>query len=166
MRTLYLIYFSAGLFTAVPVVAAGTDPAGIANFHQVDQNVYRGAQPTGEGLKNLASLGVKTIIDLRHGKDHSDSEEKAAEALGLRYINVPMEGLDAPTDQQISGLMKVLNSADQAPVFVHCREGRDRTGTVVACYRITHDHWSNNQALEEAKEFGLHPLQYLRHNTS
>ena len=148
----------------LPATSANAEVPGIANFHQVDQNVYRGAQPTDEGLKNLASLGVRTIIDLRHGKDHSDAEEKAAEALGLRYINVPMEGLEAPTDRQISSLMELLNSADRGPVFVHCREGKDRTGTVVACYRIAHDHWTNDHALDEAREFGLHPLQRLRRN--
>jgi len=109
-------------------------------------------------------MGVKTIVDLRHGTDHSDSEQKAAERLGLRYINVPMEGLAAPTDEQISRLLAVLDAADRGPVFVHCREGKDRTGAVVACYRIAHDHWSNDQALEEAKSYGMSPLQHPRQN--
>jgi protein tyrosine/serine phosphatase len=140
------------------------DVSGVANFHQVDRSVYRGAQPTAEGLKNLAGMGVKTIIDLRHGKDHSDSEQKAAESLGMRYINVPMEGLTAPTDEQISKLLAVLDAADQGAVFVHCREGKDRTGAVVACYRIEHDHWSNGQALDEAKAYGMHSMQHPREN--
>lgn len=163
MRNLYLFCFIAGL-VALPAACASTEMAGIANFHEVNQNVYRGGQPTDEGLKNLAGLGVKTIIDLRHGKDHADTEKKTAESLGLHYINVPMEGLDAPTDQQISSLMAVLNAADQGPVFVHCREGKDRTGTVVACYRIAHDHWTNVKALEEAKACGLHSSQHPRQN--
>jgi len=143
---------------------AGMDLAGVANFHQVDRNVYRGAQPTAEGFKSLADLGVKTIVDLRHGKDHSDSEEKIAEQFGLHYINVPMEGLTAPTDKQIANLLAVLDAADKGPVFVHCRQGKDRTGIVVACYRIDHDHWTNAKALEEAKEYGMSPMQHPRQN--
>ena len=72
---------------------------------------------------------MKTIIDLRHGKDHSDGEQKAAERLGLRYINVPMEGLSAPTDEQITGLLAVLDAADEGPVFVHCRERQGPNGS-------------------------------------
>ena len=58
---------------------AQTDAAGVPNFHQVNDHVYRGAQPTDQGFQSLAKLGVKTIIDLRHGKDHSDGEQEAAE---------------------------------------------------------------------------------------
>ncbi len=163
MKKLCLLCLVAGWIT-LPAVAANGELTGIANFHQVDANLYRGAQPTDEGLKNLAALGVKTIVDLRHGKDHEDAEQKSAEALGLRYISVPMKGLDAPTDAQIAGLMALLSATDQGPVFVHCREGKDRTGTVVACYRIAHDHWSNNQALAEAKAQGLHSSQNPRRN--
>ncbi len=152
------------LLLAIPAAAAEIGPAGVANFHQVDAKVYRGAQPTDEGLRNLAHLGIKTIVDLRHGKSHTDSEEKAAEALGLRYVSVPMDGLNAPTKQQITRLLAVLNSADQTPVFVHCRQGKDRTGAVIACYRIEHDHWTNVKALAEAKQYGLHRFQVPRAN--
>lgn len=159
MKSLCLLCFSAGLVLGAP---AGLP--GVANFRQVDQNVYRGAQPNEDGFRNLAKMGVKTVVDLRHGKEHADAERKMAESLGLRYINFPMEGLDAPSDQQISNLMALLNAADTGPVFVHCREGKDRTGTVVACYRIEHDHWSNEKALNEAKACGLHSDQHPRLN--
>ena len=142
--------------------AASTDLAGVQNFHQVNQSLYRGAQPTPQGLKNLADLGVKTIIDLRHGKDHSDTEQREAESLGLHYVNVPMEGLTAPTSEQISSLLAIMNAENQGPVFVHCREGKDRTGAVIASYRIAHDHWRNDKALDEAKVYGMHSDQHPR----
>jgi tyrosine-protein phosphatase SIW14 len=153
-----------GLLLAFCTLPLSADVIGVANFHEVDPNLYRGAQPTDEGLKNLSAMGVRTIVDLRHGKEHSNEEQKAAEQLGLRYVNVPMDGLTAPTEAQISGLLKVLDAADQGPVFVHCREGKDRTGAVVAAYRIAHDHWSNDQALNEAKSYGMSPRQHPREN--
>lgn len=155
----------AALLTAGLWAESGNPPAaGVANFHQVDANVYRGAQPTPEGLKELAAMGVKTIVDLRHGREHSEEERKASEKLGMRYINVPMAGLNAPTDQQVSNLLAVFDTADKGAVFVHCREGKDRTGAVVACYRIAHDHWPNDKALEEAKAYGMSPMQHPREN--
>lgn len=168
MKSLYLLCFVGGLAIAAPALSAAQESTaqenlpGVVNFHEVSENLYRGAQPSDKGLRNLAALGVKTIIDLRHGKDHADTEQKQAERLGLRYINVPMEGLTAPTDKQIGDLLAVFNAADQGPVFVHCREGKDRTGTVVACYRIAHDHWTNSRALDEAKSYGLHSTQHPR----
>ncbi len=151
-------------FCSVGLRADNGSQSGVGNFHQVDANVYRGAQPTPEGLKTLADMGIKTIIDLRHDNSHSDNEQQIVEKLSMRYINVPMEGLNAPTNQQISDLLAVLNAADRGPVFVHCREGKDRTGAVVASYRIAHDHWTNEQALNEAKLYGMSPMQHPREN--
>ena len=167
MKAFYLFCFVGGLAITAPLPSVAAEVAGlagVANFHQVNQNLYRGAQPSEKGLKSLADLGVKTIIDLRHGIDRADMEERAAERLGLHYINVPMEGLTAPTDKQIADLLGVLNATDQGPVFVHCREGKDRTGMVIACYRIAHDHWTNDKALEEAKSYGMHQTQHPRQN--
>jgi protein tyrosine/serine phosphatase len=134
-------------------------PAGVPNFHQVSQNVYRGAQPRKEGFQSLASLGVKTIIDLRGGEDRSHNEEKIVEAAGMRYIAIPLSGFEAPSAQQVSKLLGLLNDSSAGPVFVHCRRGADRTGTIIACYRISHDHWDNQKALAEAASDGMSRLE-------
>ena len=73
----------------------------------------------------------------------------------MRFVSVPMKGIGAPTLEQVSKALGVLEDSDNWPVFVHCRRGSDRTGTVLACYRISHDHWKNQKALEEAKTYGL-----------
>ena len=135
-------------------------PTGIPNFHQVNDHIYRGGQPSDEGLQALAKLGVKTILDLRREDEHSTkAEAQAVEAAGMRYVNVPMVGVLAPSDEQISKVLNLLDSTTQGPVFVHCKRGADRTGTVIACYRIAHDHWENQKALEEAKSDGMSFLQ-------
>ena len=143
---------------AIPVWAAGADAQGIPNFHQVNKNLFRGGQPTGEGWKHLAKLGVKTVIDLRRENEkgtHSiKAESRAVEAAGMRYVSIPMQGIVAPSEEQISKAMSLLESGE--PVFVHCREGKDRTGTVIACYRIKNEGWQNHRALKEAKARGMH----------
>jgi len=130
---------------------------GIPNFHQVNENIFRGAQPSNESWDHLAKMGVKVVIDLRRDgeDDHSAAEEaKAVEAAGMRFVHVPMKGLVAPTEAQVNKVLGIFHSGEK--VFVHCKKGKDRTGTVVACYRILHDKWDNQKALAEAKSLGMH----------
>jgi tyrosine-protein phosphatase SIW14 len=141
---------------SLPAWAAGLAAPGIPNFYQVNDHVYRGAQPTDEGWKSLAALGVKTVIDLRRKDEHpTEAEKQAVEAAGMHYINIPMNGLVAPTEEQTSKVLALLDSTKDGPVFVHCRRGADRTGTVIACYRIAHDRWHHKKALAEAKSAGM-----------
>ena len=153
-----MVLYLALAFGCIPVWGAEIQAPGVYNFHQVNGSVYRGAQPTGEGWKSLAKLGVKTIIDLRREGEHSiEAEARAVEAAGMRYLNVPMQGIVEPSDEQIAKVLGVLDSGE--PVFVHCKLGKDRTGTVIACYRIKHDGWQNKKALQEAKSYGLHSFE-------
>jgi protein tyrosine phosphatase (PTP) superfamily phosphohydrolase (DUF442 family) len=69
---------------------------GIHNFWQIDDHVYRGAQPTDEGFRNLAKLGIRTVIDLREVDARSTAEEKTVTSAGMRYLSVPMTGLTPP----------------------------------------------------------------------
>lgn len=148
-------------FLALSLSLAGLQAAsipdlpGVPNFHQVDEHVYRGAQPSDQGFASLAKIGIRTVIDLRGER----SEANAVQRAGLHYVRLPWNGFKAPDDAQIEAVLALLTNSSQWPVFVHCRRGADRTGTAIACYRITHDHWSNEQALAEAKTFGMNPLQ-------
>jgi tyrosine-protein phosphatase SIW14 len=135
--------------------AFGQDPSGVVNFHQVNDHVYRGAQPSLKGIEELAKLGVKTIIDLREPGGRADHEKQAVEALGMQYVHVPLNGYRAPTADQVAKLLGLLSDTSPGPVFVHCRRGADRTGTIIACYRMVHDHWDNKKALNEAISFGM-----------
>ena len=137
---------------------AGSGTPAIPNFHQVDEHLFRGAQPAASEFQRLARMGIKTVLDLRE-EGHSVSEQKLVEAAGMRYISLPMSGVLPPSGQQISRALAVLKDSANGPIFVHCRRGADRTGTVIACYRIAHDGWRNRQALEEARTFGMSWLE-------
>lgn len=132
----------------------------LPNFHQVNQGLYRGAQPRPAGIERLAALGVKTILNLRAADERSRAEEREARAVGLRYYNIAMEGLDRPSDEQIQRALALINDEANQPVFVHCKRGADRTGTVIAIYRIAHDGWSGEEALREAKHYGMSWMEF------
>ena len=152
------------MFAATATLQAASAPAGVGNFYQVNDHIYRGAQPTVEGFQSLAKLGVKTVIDLREADGRSAAEKKAVEADGMKYINVPMHGMETPSQADIDKVLAIFNDAAAGPVFVHCRRGADRTGTVVACYRISHDKWDNVKALTEAKADGMAWIQRAMQN--
>jgi protein tyrosine/serine phosphatase len=147
---------------ATPVFAS-SETSGLPNFHQVNDRLSRGAQPSEEGFQQLAKLGVKTIVDVRESGGRSTEEQRLVESLGMRYINVPMDGLAAPTMEQVARLHAIFDSAASGPVFIHCLHGADRTGTVIACYRIAHDHWENSKALAEAKSDGMSWIERSMH---
>ncbi len=81
------------------------DAPGVGNFHQVDAHLYRGAQPTDQGFKSLAKIGIRTVIDLRGGHELGGNEQKIVEAAGMHYVHVPFAGLSAPSDQQIATVL-------------------------------------------------------------
>jgi protein tyrosine phosphatase (PTP) superfamily phosphohydrolase (DUF442 family) len=143
------------LFALGLPVFAGSSTPGIHNFFQVDQHVYRGAQPTDEGFQYLAKIGVKTVIDLREADGRAKEEEGQVTAAGMKYVNVPMTGLTPPTEAEINQILGILEDGKTGPVFVHCQRGADRTGAVIASYRIDHDGWDSHRALSEAKSLGM-----------
>ena len=141
---------------ALPAIAlAGNGPSGVGNFEKVDEHVYRGAQPSDQGFKELAKLGIQTVVDLQEGGSRSIHEEKIVKAAGMRYISIPMKGMATPSDESVGKALALLEDNSTGPVFVHCHRGADRTGGVIACYRIEHDHWQNDRALTEARSMGM-----------
>jgi protein tyrosine/serine phosphatase len=151
-------FYSVVLFAAgLPLAATAASPVpGVGNFQKLNDLVFRGAQPTEQGFQSLAKLGIHTVIDLQEsGSSRAISEEKAVKAAGMAYINVPMEGMQTPSNESVSKVLAVLESGTNGPVFVHCHRGADRTGGVIACYRIEHDHWTNQKALSEARSMGM-----------
>jgi protein tyrosine/serine phosphatase len=126
----------------------------ISNFGQMDANFYRGSRPKAEDFKNLAALGIKTVIDLT---DNSrESEQPAVEAAGMRYVNIPIVDKAYPSTEQVNAFLKVTNDPSTGKFFVHCAGGRHRTGIMAAVYRFNHDHWNFDQAYAEMKQYDFY----------
>jgi tyrosine-protein phosphatase SIW14 len=157
------VMVAASMLLAVVAAGAGIQESQekvLPNFHEVNEHLYRGAQPLSGGMRVLAAKGIKTIINLRGEDEGTRAEEQDARGAGLRYFNVPMQGLSRPTDEQVEKVLALINDSQNWPVLVHCNHGKDRTGTIIACYRISHDGWTSEKAKAEAKHYGMSWVQF------
>ncbi|MDD3013917.1 MAG: tyrosine-protein phosphatase [Candidatus Gastranaerophilales bacterium] len=134
---------------------------GTYNFHKVDNNYYRGGQPDENDYQSYALLGIKTIINLRNAdKDDVIKQEKIAKRFGLNYISIPMKASQPPTNEQIAFFFKVFDKPENLPVYVHCWQGKDRTGIMTALYRVRDYGWDFTQAYSEMMQRGYHSFIY------
>lgn len=148
---------AAFLVCVAQAAVAAQNPAAehVRNFGEVNDHLYRGGEPTQRALEELAALHVNLVIDLREPGEKTKLEQEMVEAQKMKYVNIPLSAFHAPTDDQIRRVLWLLVNGDTQKIFVHCWRGKDRTGTVVACYRIQHDGWDNHKALAEAHKYGM-----------
>lgn len=151
--TSFVMVFSFTVFASAQTTPADFPNIKIGNFGQMDERFYRGAQPLPEDYQALKDLGVKTIVDLRN--DPTEYEKTAAEALGMRYVNIPMSGWKTPKETQIEEFMKLLDDPETGTVYVHCKAGKHRTGVVGAVYRYQKYGWNYEQAYKEMKNYNF-----------
>lgn len=138
--------------------AAQTSPGNfpnvkIINFGQMDERFYRGGQPLPDEYQSLKDLGVNTVIDLRN--DPTDYEKGAVEALGMKYVNIPMSGWKYPKKEHIDAFLNVMNDSATGKVYVHCKAGKHRTGVTGAVYRFNHYGWDYEKAYREMKNYNF-----------
>lgn len=133
----------------------------LRRFHWINQDICRGRQPHGDDFAELKRKGIKTVLDLRGGPIHTRWEKKHVEAAGMHYISIRLSGIMPPKKWQVAEVLKVLEDPTKAPIFVHCWRGADRPSLVIACYRMVHDHWTNQEALAEANEMDLNRFEVL-----
>jgi tyrosine-protein phosphatase SIW14 len=180
LSLLALLIFTIGLSSCALAQSA---PAYPPNFAKVNDSIYRGGRPTLNDITTLAKMGIKTVVNLQGG-DLADfkyrlivkrlepgelpeaiaAERQAVIASGMESINVPLDSLDPVTTSEnsaIDQLLTVLNMVGSQPFFIHCEHGQDRTGLIIALYRIQHDGWTPQKAYAEWEAFGHDELHKL-----
>lgn len=125
----------------------------IPNFSQVGPSLFRGGQPNQAGFLRLKNLGVTTVINLRL---EDSSEETILNELGLKSIHIPMPDTTPPSLDQVKTFLGILRTLNGEKAFIHCAAGKNRTGAMVAAWRIENG-MSPKDTLKEALNFGLHP---------
>lgn len=129
---------------------------GIHNAGKINDRLYRGSQPSLNELSELKKLGINTVVDLRaEFPQTADEERKRVEALGMHFKRIPIGGFGTPSNSDLVHFFQVVRDSPRQTVFVHCQFGKDRTGVMIAAYRIAFDHWTPDQALSEMMQFGF-----------
>ena len=128
---------------------------GVPNFHKINDNLYRSAQPTKQGMRNLKQLGIKTIITLR--AIYSDMDKIRGTELLNEELSVKAWHIE---DEDVIRVLKILRKKDNGPFLIYCHYGADRTGVMSAMYRIVEQGWSKDEAIEEMVHggYGFHSV--------
>ncbi len=124
---------------------------------EVDKNVWRGSQPLSQKeFDQLGKMGIKVIINIqRLGDKKIAIEEARALELGYKFIQIPMDANQTPTDETIEKILTELQRTENHPVYLHCTLGRDRTGLVFALYRVRVQGWTPEAAYKEWVSMGF-----------
>jgi protein tyrosine phosphatase (PTP) superfamily phosphohydrolase (DUF442 family) len=141
--------------SSAPPAAPRERYGGLPNFGVVSDQLYRGAQPDESGFAELARRGIAIVVNFRHESGRIARERTLVERLGMHYVSIPWRGHDDPNPVQVAQFLRLLRDNPQRKVFVHCQRGAERTGVMVACYRISREQWIPEQAQAEMEAFGF-----------
>lgn len=150
MGTLALAWVPAAAQVAKPV-----QQPGLPRFGTVTSHLYRGGQPETRGFAELKGLGIDLVVNLRNEPDEIARERAVVEAQGLRYASIPWRGKENPKPEQVAEFLALLRANSDKKVFVHCERGSERTGVMIACFRMSTERWTPEQALAEMAAFGF-----------
>lgn len=128
---------------------------GVPNLHKVSGILYRSAQPSKEGMAQLKKLGIETVVNLR--SFHSDRDKIGLTGLGYEHIYMKAWH---PEEKEIIRFLQIVTNPKRTPVLVHCQHGADRTGTMVAVYRVAVQGWKTEDAVREMLDggYGFHGI--------
>lgn len=128
----------------------------IRNFRQIEgTSNYRSAQPPLEEsffryLKD--EYGIENILNLRDEiSKNGKTEGQVVRDAGLNYENIHLTS-KPPSDSQWSRISQLL---DGGKTLIHCQHGADRTGAIVAKYRIQNQSVDKYDAYKEAEMYGF-----------
>jgi len=138
-----------------PQWAAPIQLEGAPNLHKINNGLYRSAQPTKEGMKNLEKMGVKTVINLR--AFHSDAGNVDGTTLLNAELSVKTWHIE---DEDVVRVLRIIGKKENGPFLIHCQHGADRTGVMSAMYRIVAQGWTKDAAIREMVEggYGFHSI--------
>ena len=133
--------------------ASPLEKAGLPNLHRVNAGYFRGAQPSADGMRELARMNVKTVVNLR--AVNSDRDEIGDATLAYEHISFKAWHAE---DEDVVRFLRIVTDPGRKPVFVHCQHGADRTGMMVAAYRMIEQGWNSEDAAKETHNFGFHTV--------
>jgi tyrosine-protein phosphatase SIW14 len=148
----WVALFAQGDYPAQPQPCDTCIP-GVVNFAKLSDALWRGSQPTAEGFQRLEQMGVKTVVDFRHDQD----DLELLKGTRLKYVRIPSWAFH-PTEAHVAKFLKVVEDPANWPVYIHCAQGRDRTGYNAAAYRMVFQGWKPDDAIREMNTFRFNKI--------
>ena len=130
------------------------------NFRQVETDIYRSGKISKEAVPALKGLGIKTVISFDDWPSRIEKEKGFLKDSGIEFISIPWSGFDYPEDGVIEKIHAVMKNPAKRPILVHCKHGQERTGVVIATWRIAEEGWDVHRAYQEMRSCGFRPFQY------
>ncbi|MFC1521230.1 hypothetical protein ACFL6Y_02350 [Elusimicrobiota bacterium] len=119
---------------------------------QVSENIFRGAQPSGDGFHMLKKeLNITKIINLRM---EDDTERDIIRDLGMEYVHLAIPDTDIPTPWQVIRFLDMLDNFKDGRMFIHCASGAMRAALMIGLYRL-YNGVSADKAMEEVMASGF-----------
>lgn len=143
-------------FTAQTAQAKSTED--LPNYYMMNDFVHRGGRPSAAGMKALAKMGVKLIINIEDDEDAIKADRKYAAANGIKFVSVPFKTWSKPSDAKVEYVLKLLQDRSYGPIYLHCKHGRDRTGMIMGLYRVFAEGWHPKTAYKEMKDRGFRSI--------
>ena len=129
---------------------------GFHNLYKLNDSIYRSEQPDKSGMIELQQRGIITVLNLRDW--HTDRFE--AKATSLILAAVPIQTSKIAYADILKSLAVIQHA--RKPILIHCWHGSDRTGCIVAAYRMVFENWTKEEAISELKEkdYGYHATMF------
>ena len=133
-----------------PMWAVPVEANFVHNLYKVDSGIYRCAQPDKQAFNELSQMGITTVVNLRY----FDADKRKAKETNMQLFHIKMRAGKCKENEIIAVLRLMQNR--QGAILIHCKHGADRTGLVIALYRIVFQGWDKESAIAELKQGGYH----------
>ena len=128
---------------------------------KVSEGVFRGPHPGEADLRELSRMGIRTVLSLEDDPSVVAEEGKACQSFNIDFVNIPLSEVAPPSADALTQAVNIIQEYRDRGIYVHCRRGIDRTGYVIAAFRMLVEKCDLDKAYKECCDHGHSKLIYF-----